>query len=594
MGQRPRLRLAGFLVAASALAASMGAAVGPASAAVGAAGTSARSTQLGTASVPVIVQARTGHRQEAAVAVRSAGGHVGRSLPIVEGFAAQLPTAAVRQLSADPAIRTITPDSHVRFSMRPVGADDFADSADSRDVASNSTAGDFGGTADDGLATNYPRSTGATSAWAQGTRGAGVSVAVIDTGISPVPDLAGRTVAGPDFSGERNSLRDSYGHGTVMAGVVAGNGTSSASAPGGAYIGMAPEARVVSVKVAGRNGATDVSKVLAAMQWVGSYHTQHNIRVVNLSWGTTSHQSPSRDPLNFAVQRLWGLGIVVVAAAGNDGPASGTITKPGDDPVIITAGAYDDRQNTSLTDDVVTAWSSRGPTAAGTAKPDVIAPGRTIVSTRAAGSYVEANNPQAHVGSHYIRGSGTSQASAVVAGSVALLLGRRPSWRPDQVKHALTSSAIPINGSGVDGHGRASVPGMLRANVRSAPVQSLTSNGLGSLEASRGGRHVDTVCAGDTAPTRIEGEIDGLCLPWDADTWSGENWSSESWSSDIWSSDSWTSDSWTSDTWTSDTWSGTEFLTAFWGLQTPWWQHLPGETAAAHTSDAPAVPRANK
>jgi len=583
VGHRPRRWLASVLVAASAAVAPT---VGPAvldAPSVGA--PLSATTTTGNTAVSVIVQAHSGHWQEAAAAVRAAGGQLGRGLPIVEGFAARLPASAVRRLAADPAIRRITPDSHVGFSMAAA-------------PPSTAAAGDAP------IASSYPRSTGATAAWAGGNRGDGVTVAVIDTGISPVPDLAGRLLAGPDFSGERNSLRDSYGHGTVMAGIIAGDGTSSSDGPTGAYVGMAPGARVLSVKVAGRDGATDVSTVLAAMQWVASYQSVHHIKVVNLAWGTTSDQSPSVDPLNYAVQRLWRAGIVTVAAAGNDGPASNTIAKPGDDPAIITAGAYDDRQNTALTDDVVTAWSARGPTAAGSAKPDVIAPGRTLIATRAPGSRVEIDNAQAHVGSNYIRGSGTSQASAVVAGSVALLLGHRGGLSPDQIKHAITSSAVPINGATAGGHGRISVPGMLQATVDSAPKAPLTGSGLGSLEASRGGRHVETQCAGDIVPTRISGEMDVLCRPWHGGSWTGapwtvaswghHTWSGESWTRASWTRASWTGDSWTGGSWTGDTWTGTGMLTAFWGSQTLWWQRLPGETAATRAAEAAAIPGADR
>lgn len=591
MASRPRPRLAALLAAGATAAAALTAS------AAGTAGPATAAGSVGSGSLSVIVQAQPGHRQEAAVAVRAAGGQTGRDLSIVEGFSARLPEAALRRLAADPSIRQITPNGHVRFSMQPLGAEDFADTGGQSDVTGTEsmTSGESppadGG--DDTVASNYPKSTGAVSAWRQGQRGAGVTVALIDTGVSAVPDLAGRVIAGPDFSGERNSLRDSYGHGTVMAGIIAGDGSSSAGVPGGAYVGMAPAATVVSVKAAGRNGATDVSTVLAAMQWVGSHQAQYDIRVVNLSWGTRSDQSPSVDPLNYAVERLWAYGIVVVAAAGNDGPSSRTITKPGDDPVIITAGAYDDRQNTAPDDDFVTAWSSRGPTAAGAAKPDVIAPGRTLVATRSPGSYIEDNNPQALVGSGYIRGSGTSQSSAVVSGSVALLLGRRGSLRPDQVKHALTSRAVPMSNSSAFGHGRVSVPGMSQARVRSAPVQSLPSSGLGSLEASRGGRHVETVCDGDSAPTSIEGEIDALCQPWDGEAWTGEAWTSASWSRQNWSGESWSGESWSGESWSGESWTGTEFQTAFWGYQTPWWQQLPGETSAPRTADSPAMPGSN-
>jgi serine protease AprX len=128
------------------------------------------------------------------------------------------------------------------------------------------------------------------------------------------------------------------------------------------------------VKVAGRNGVVDVSTVLEAMHWISAYREQYGIRVLNLSWGVASTQSPSVDPINHAVQRLWSEGIVVVVAAGNSGSSAGTITKPGDDPVVLTVGAYNDQGDLEPNNDGIPQWSSRGPTAAGIAKPDLVAP----------------------------------------------------------------------------------------------------------------------------------------------------------------------------------------------------------------------------
>jgi len=525
-------------------------------------------SSVGNPTVAVIVRARPGQRQQAADAVRSAGGRIGRDLPIVEGFTARLPAAAAQRLGADRAVQAVTPDTVVRFSSITPGGGPL------------------------GLASNYPASTGASVVWSKADRGDQVTVAVIDTGIAPVSDLAGRLIAGPDFSGEHDSTVDSYGHGTVMAGIIAGDGAGSAADPGGAYVGMAPDAKVLAVKVAGRDGATDVSTVLAAMQWVGSHADQYGIRAVNLSWGTTSTQSPAVDPLNFAVERLWHMGVVVVAAAGNQGPTASTITKPGDDPLVITAGAYDDRLDAGQSNDVIPAWSSRGPTASGLAKPDLVAPGRTIVSTRSPGSFVDTTYPEARIGAAYIRGSGTSQATAVVSGAVALMLSRRGWLTPDQVKYALTSTSLPIAGvpQAYQGRGRLWLPTALDRKVRNAPAQQFAATGQGSIEQSRGGHHVSTICPGDATSTTIVGEIDALCQPWNSDTWTSDVWTSDTWTHSSWSSDTWTSDTWTSDTWTSDTWTS-DFLTAFWGLRTPWWHRVAGEPAELGPAEPQSISR---
>ncbi len=138
-----------------------------------------------------------------------------------------------------------------------------------------------------------------------------------------------------------------------MAGAIAGDGTDSRGRGNGAFTGVAPEAHVVAVKAAGRNGVVDVSTMLQAMHWVSAYRAQYGIRVLNLSWGVASTQSPSVDPVNHAVERLWAQGIVVVVAAGNSGPGAGTVTKPGDDPVVLTVGAFNDQGDADPTNDTV-------------------------------------------------------------------------------------------------------------------------------------------------------------------------------------------------------------------------------------------------
>ena len=568
-----RLPLAAAAATLTALASLLAVSAPPSSAASAAAAEPASSR--------VLVRALPGHGSAAAAAVEAVGGTVLRDLPIVDGVSASVPAGAVDDLSRSRSVAAVTPDAAVQLTDAS-----YDDSA---------------------VASSYGDSSGARGAWAAGATGAGVTVAVLDTGVTPVPDLAGRVVAGPDFSGERNSTRDSYGHGTVMAGIVAGNGASSRGRQGGAYVGMAPQAKVLSVKVAGRHGATDVSTVLAALQWITSSAPQYGTRVVNLSWGTPSKQSAVVDPLNYAVQRVWRKGIVVVAAAGNSGPKDGTINKPADDPMVISVGAYDDRHDTLPANDRVTDWSSRGPTVDGVAKPDVVAPGRTLVSTVDPRSLVAQQNADSLVAPGYIVGSGSSQAAAVTSGAAALLLSQRPSLTPDQVKAALRSTAVKIGdvAGTAQGRGRVAVDAALQAQP-SASVQNGKATGLGSLEASRGGVHMQTTCPGSSEPRAITGEMDALCRPWNGvtwtgvtwtgdtwtgvtwtgDTWTGDTWTADTWTGDTWTGDTWTGvtwtgDTWTGDTWTGDTWTGDSWMSAFWGDKTPSWRPLPGEKAKA-------------
>jgi serine protease AprX len=464
------------------------------------------------------------------------GGHVTAQLPFVGGVAAVVPANRLADLAAEPAIRAVTADRQVQF-------DNYV--YDEANIASN-----------------FARTSGAASAWAAGNYGAGVGVAVLDTGVSPQQDFAGRLIHGPDLSGE-GTVIDGHGHGTVMAGIIGGSGSDSMNRPGGAYSGIAPLAHLVAVKVAGRNGVVDVSTMLQGMHWISAYREQFNIRVLNIAWGVRSTQDPSIDPLNYAVQRLWREGIVVVVAAGNSGPGSSTITKPADDPLVLTVGALNDQGDTDPSNDAVPGWSSRGPTAAGLVKPDVVAPGRHIISQRSLGSHVSDSYPKAHVSPTYIRGSGTSQASAVVSGVVALLLAARPALQPDQVKALLTSTASPLASvsNTIQGSGRIDFAAALAAP---APLttQVSTATGLGSIEASRGGMNVVSEC--DGVATEIRGEIDVRCEAWDPLAWTASDWDGDAWTGVSWKGTEWTGVSWKNVGWSDAVWNGVSWKGGTW------------------------------
>jgi serine protease AprX len=524
--------------------------------------------------VSVVVQARPGRATPAAQAAARAGARIGPALPIIDGFSARLPSSAAAALAASEDVVAVTLDRAGAFQSSQSSQSSDPSMLDSAATPSSALTA----------------ATEASTAWAAGLRGTGVNVAVLDTGVSTVADTAGRVVHAPDLSGERTQ-NDSYGHGTVMAGIIAGNGEDS----DGRHTGIAPEAGLVSVKVAGRNGAVDVSTVLQGMAWVSAYRHELGIRVLSLAYGTNSTQDPAVDPLNFAVQRLWAQGIVVVVAAGNGGPGARTITKPGDDPVVLTVGAYDDQGDATPDNDVVPAWSSQGPTVHGVAKPDLVAPGRTVVSTRSPGSAVEAQNPDALVAPTYIKGSGTSEATAVTAGLVALLLQAHPMWTPDQVKRALTSSAarFPSAPTGAAGHGRPQVFQAIWADPGPPLQQRLTATGLGSIEASRGDDHVVAGCG------VIVGEVDVFCRPWDPTTWTGNGWTGNGWTGNGWTGNGWTGNGWTGNGWTGNGWTGNGWTgngwtSASWDggrMQTAFWGERPkaGRTVAGERS-APASP----
>jgi serine protease AprX len=541
----------------------------------------------------VVVSGVSGSLELLRQAVSAVGGTVTKPLPLVDGVSATIPAELLPQLAGRPEVRAITADRSAKVST--IEWDEST------------------------TASTYATTAGATASWALGARGSSIGVAVLDTGVSAHPDLGARVVSGPDLSGENDNQRDSYGHGTVMAGAVAGSGVDSAPSY---RTGIAPRAHIVSVKVAGATGVTDVSTVLAAMDWISSFKETYGIRVMNLSWGVPSTQDPAIDPLSLGVQRLWQQGVVVVVAAGNSGPYPTTITKPGDDPVVLTVGAYDDRGDLLDSNDVVPKWSSQGPTAQGVAKPDLVAPGRTLVLARAAGSTVELEHPKAHVAPSYIKGSGTSQAAAVTSGAVALMLSARPWLTPDQVKSLLKQTAVPISNESTMAQGA----GRIRTAVAlvsepSTETQALTATGTGTLDGSRGtSSRVQVEC--DGVIEVLDDETTSWCEAWNGaswkdSTWTGASWKSDgwtgaSWKTDAWSGASWKNATWTGASWKGDSWTGAswkvsgwsgaswkegswtsaeydeedEFLTGFWGNGTQPGRPLPGELTEAEATFA--------
>ena len=270
---------------------------------------------------------------------------------------------------------------------------------------------------------------GAPSAWINGIDGAGIDVAVIDTGVNAVPGLAnpGKVVDAVDLSFDAPSpgvrYRDVHGHGTNMAGIIAGDGSG-----GPATVGVAPKARIVNVKVGAGDGAVDTSQVIAALDWVVQNRTAQgrNIRVINLSYTTDAMTDYRTDPLSHAVENAWKAGIVVVISGGNDGKGVKSLGNPARNPFAIAVGAS--TWDTTRYVFKVPPWSSTGD---GVRNPDLVAPGEQIASLGVPGSHLATLHPAAAVYepltcTALFRGSGTSQAAAAASGAAALLLQQRP------------------------------------------------------------------------------------------------------------------------------------------------------------------------
>jgi len=282
------------------------------------------------------------------------------------------------------------------------------------------------------------RVVGAPAFWAQGFTGQGIDVALIDSGTGEVDGLtgAGKVVDGPDYSAEGDDASrrhlDSFGHGTHMAGIIAGRDDAPASDP--EFVGIAPDARVVSLKVADATGATDLSRMVDAIGWVVAHRHSDgfNIRVLNLSFGAQAVRAPALDPLIRAVDAAWDSGIVVVVAAGNRGAGSGGLDTPGRSSLVLAVGADDPHGSSFVADDAVPSWSSSGD---GTRNPDLLAPGLSVLSLRDPGSFIDSHYPAARVGTRFFRGSGPSISTAIVSGAAALVCSSAPTSRPTRSKH---------------------------------------------------------------------------------------------------------------------------------------------------------------
>src|SRR3954447_22166534 len=549
--RRTRTRIAlGLALASVALTSTLGAAgtaiAGPASGAVA-------GTVPVTGSVPfaggVAVVSGPGATPAAAAAVRAAGGTVLHELPLIGGVAADLPAGSVLPGFLVAADRPLT----VAAKKPAPGLPEDAPASTARGTL--------------GLSDSSPS-------------GRGVTVAVVDTGVADVPDLAGR-ILHLDVSSNRPSTTsgDDYGHGTFVAGLVAGDGTSSA----GRYQGAAPDARVLDVRVAKDDGSTSLISVLRGLQVVSASADALDIRVLNLSLSSGSPLPYQLDPLTQALEALWRQGITVVTAAGNDGPTPGAVSSPGLDPTLLTAGALDEAGTADRADDTVAPYSSRGPAAQGVAKPDVVAPGSHLVSPRAPGSAVDAENPASRVGTDYFRGSGTSMSTAVTSRVVADLLSARPDLTPDQVKSLLVDTAYTAPGlprGDAAGAGGLDAAAALTAPTPPALELPEQARRLPPGPAGLWDRFSTALLDGDRAKAaklwrtfspevhswvdRAWAALDPATRDWVGRSWVGRSWVGGDGSAQDWLARSWVARSWVARSWVGRSWVGRSWVGRSW------------------------------
>ncbi|MGH8860423.1 MAG: S8 family serine peptidase [Jatrophihabitantaceae bacterium] len=469
------------------------------------------------------------------------------------------------------------------------------------DKAATTSNGAYSAGADPGSLYTIDRAIGSRSVWMQQDAsrrqltGQGVGVALLDSGVSLVPGLdgPGKVVYGPDLSIEANGPltdEDTFGHGTHLGGIIAAHDpvaltrTTIPALDPATQLGVAPEATLEALKLATTDGSTDVSQVIAALDWIAQHPTMPDgtrVRVVNLAFGTDSLQAYQSDPLAAAAENAWRHGLVVVVSGGNEGPSAGRLTDPAMDPYVLSVGASD-------SNNTVAGWANPGVasfSSSGTWQRhvDLLAPGRSVASLRDPNSFVDTNHPEGRVASdttgRLFRGSGTSQAAAVVSGAVALLLQAYPNLTPDQVKYLLTHSATPVAASPVtagagqidvaaalsDARNMTGTLSLLTSGLTNATQRWTRSTGQGSLEAARGGSHLV-----DANGVALSGEIDVQGLPWTPATWwpaaaSLTAWQDGSWNGALWTGAGWASvGGWSSARWSSARWSSARWSSARW------------------------------
>jgi serine protease AprX len=456
--------------------------------------------------VPLIVQ-HNGSADGLDSFVRASGGTVEREFHIIPAFDVNVPAGTVDGLARRDDVNWVSLDAPVASTAA------IEQLPDPRK-----------------LKNAFPAAVAATKVWDQ-YAGAGVTVAVVDTGISDnnnadfarasIPRVTVEQIANTNTTSDQ----DGYGHGTHVAGIVGGDGSLISDKR---YAGVAPLVNLAEVKIGDDAGNATLGDLMAGLQWVDDNRTAYNIRVVNLSVTSSVAQSYKVDPLDAAVELLWFHGVVVVVSAGNLGTAADAVQyPPANDPFVIVVGAVDDAGTTGQQDDTVTSWSSRGTTQDGFAKPDVVAPGRNIISDIDPNSVLARTYPDKVVNTNYFTMSGTSMAAPVVSGVVALIREAHPGWLPGQVKFVLSQTAKPLSSD----------------STAREPLTDKAVNYTGSLSSSDDGltpNYILLAAAGvsdvDFNGIRWADRIDPNGIRWAGLELNGIRWGAVDWSGIRWGS----------------------------------------------------------
>jgi len=495
--------------------------------------------------------------------IRAGGGTVHGELSVLHGFMATVSPAMATRINHDARVRRV----NLNLPVKWLGAVDPTH-----------------------LANRYDTISRVPTAWNAGLDGSEIQVATIDTGAWPHDDLTKAAPGVPANKGNRlltvstnpqaTDAYDHYGHGTHVAGIIAGNGYDS----GGQYIGVAPNSLLVAVKVSDDLGNANEGDIITGLEWVyqANRHGFH-IRAVNLSVASTVAQSFDKSAMDAEVEKLWLSGVTVVAAAGN---GNGSVQyAPGNDPFAITVGSIDDNYQTSLAASPMAAWALYGRTQDGFAKPEVVADGSHVVSLLAPGSALSLQHPTNMVGGSYFKMGGTSMAAPQVVGMAALMLQNNPSLSNGRIKRALRHSSVRFgsiaytpwlgtNGGFMDVN---AVGDLDNGDDNSALVTSQSFDpGTGNILAA-GSWYGGATFPGAPWDSVSWNSVSWNSVSWNSVSWNNANsntpilvspaaigWNSVSWNSVSWNSVSWNSVSWNSVSWNSVSWNSVSWNSVSW------------------------------
>jgi serine protease AprX len=481
----------------------------------------------------LIVQSKAG-TGDVELRMRAVGGSIRKELNLIGAAAVDIPAAKLNALAKVPGL-TITADAPIRLS----GTTTSAPSSDQM----------------------WPYESGTAKLW--GTAGTMPTIAIVDSGIDANRadfDYGARVLPQVTLTTRTpNSPGDGRGHGTFVASIAAG------SAPH--YAGAAPTARILPIDVMDDTGTALTSDVISACDYILANKAALNIRVANFSLHSAAENNFYNDPLDKAVEKLWFAGVFVVAAAGNYGSPtgpSGVMYAPGNDPFVMTVGAFDLGNSVGIGNDNTAPWSAYGYTEDGFWKPELGAPGRYMIGAVPTSATLTSERPDHVVAPGYMELSGTSFAAPVVAGTAADLLAQHPTWTPDQLKAVLMVTAKP------------------------APNVPTGSIGVGEVNAAKAATYAKSIPNPNKALEAflLSGNVFDA-INWNAKVKSTASWDAASWSDASWGDASWNEASWADASWSQASWADASWADASWADAS--WADLSSEDAAEGDNSGPAA-----